>query len=708
MSGGVAEVRERSNIATIDAAPPLDIEFLLKDYLLVVLNFDKDFRVEFSSALLAENEPPTAPYAAGAAFEAIFGVDAPQAAELGRAALAGRGGRMELSFTAPDGPLVLRLSFMPRAAAGRPRGFVVIAESVGSRRAEIARLAALEDRLSAILDNIADGILVIDAGGRIEGLNHAAAQIVGRAIEELKGQRLSDLMSEPYRSAHQSHIQRYLETGVSGILNVGPRRLPLLRSDGCTVPIELSVGEAWIGGQRKFIGLFRDLTRSLRQEESLVGANAELKARIAELEAASVDLEAQKQALERLAAATQTAREAAEEANSAKSRFVATVSHELRTPLNGILAVSDLLGRRNLDGESREMVEIVQRSGRSLLSLLNDILDMAKVEAGLLQVHDRPFRLAELLDDLVGMWLMTAEIRSMRLIATTSGLPEIVSGDPDRLRQILSNLINNALKFTDGEEVALRVEGRRARTGVWRIRFTVADHGPGIPPVLRERIFEPFVQAESGDARRHQGTGLGLAICRELATLMGGHVWAEAHGRRGTAMILELDLPLAEQAPSASEAPSSDAPAPASADLHLLVAEDHPANRQVMGLILEHAGWRCTFAHDGREALDKAVGGGFDAILMDLQMPRMDGLTATRAVRALAGEAGAVPIIGVTASAGAEDVARSREAGMDAVVTKPIDPARLMEVVARCVGPASGRRRKTTRKQGQGKGCANE
>jgi PAS domain S-box-containing protein len=704
MSGGVAELRGRPNIAQVDAAPALDIEFLLREYLLVILNFDKDFRVEFSTALLADDEQPIAPYPPGSAFETIFGADASKAAELGRAALAGGGGRMELTFTAPDGPMVLRLSFMPRAAAGRPRGFVVTAENIGPRRAELGRLAALEDRLSAILDNIADGILVIDAAGRIEGLNQAAAQIVGRSIEDLKGQRLAELMTEPYRSAHQSHIQRYLETGVSGILNVGPRRLPLLNSDGATVPIELSVGEAWIGGQRKFIGLFRDLTHSLRQEESLTGANAELKARVAELEAASVDLEAQKLGLERLASATQKAREAAEEANSAKSRFVATVSHELRTPLNGILAVSDLLGRRNLDVESREMVGIVQRSGRSLLSLLNDILDMAKVEAGLLQVHERPFRLAEVLDQVVEVWRMAAEARSVRLITTSQGLPEVVSGDPERLRQILSNLINNALKFTDGEEVALRVEGKRVGTGVWRVRFTVADHGPGIPPGLRERIFEPFVQAESGDARRHPGTGLGLAICRELATLMGGHVWAEAHGRRGTAMILEVDLPLAELARPPDEAPTADLAAAASADLNLLVAEDHPANRQVMGLILEEAGWRCAFAHDGREALDKAVGGGFDAILMDLQMPRMDGLTAARAVRALAGEAGAVPIIGVTASAAAEDVARSLEAGMDAVVTKPIDPARLIEVVARCVGPAAGRRRRTTKSQRQGKG----
>ncbi|MGZ6011473.1 MAG: ATP-binding protein [Caulobacteraceae bacterium] len=692
----------------IDAAPPLDIEFLIRDYLLVVLNFDQHLRLVFSAASLAGQEAPTAPYAVGSAFETIFGGEAlADAAEQARNALVGRGGQAEMSLAGPQGPVVLRLSFMARAAMGRPRGLVVVAENITARRAELARLAALEDRLRAILDNIADGIVVIDAAGRIEGLNHAAARIAGRSAEALIGLRVSELMGEPYRSAHQSHIQRYLETGESGILNVGPRRLPMLDADGRTVPVELSVGEAWIGGQRKFIGLFRDLTRTLRQEGALLDANAELTARIAELEAASVDLEAQKLGLERLAAATEKAREAAEEANRAKSRFVATVSHELRTPLNGILAVSDMLSRRNLDGETREMAEIIQRSGRSLLALLDDILDMARVEAGLLQVSARPFRPIEVLQGVADIWRVPAQSKSVRLRLDVAELPDQLSGDPDRLRQILSNLINNALKFTDGEEVALTARGEASGPGACRVRFSVTDQGPGIPPAMREKIFEPFVQVENGDARRHQGSGLGLAICRELTTLMGGHVWAEPHGERGTAMNLEIEFPLAE-APGAAAGAAAGPAAPfrLPADIDLLVAEDHPANRQVMALILREAGWGAEFAHDGREALDKAAGGQFDAILMDLQMPRMDGLTATRAIRALAGEAGSIPIIGVTASASAEELDRAREAGMDAVVTKPIDPARLLEVVARCITadrrPTDRRRQAGTRRRRRG------
>jgi PAS domain S-box-containing protein len=695
MSIGAADVLESQDVGGIGAAPSLDIEFLLHDYMLVVLNFDQHLRLEFSAASLVGEQAPAPPYAVGCAFEVVFGGEAlAPAAEMASAALLGDGGQAEISVPTPDGPLVLRLSFMPRAAAGRPRGFVVVAENITARRAELARHAALEDRLRAILDNIADGIVVIDAAGRIEGLNQAAARITGRSVEALTGLRISELMSEPYRSAHQSHIQRYLETGESGILNVGPRRLPMVDADGRTIPIELSVGEAWIGGQRKFIGLFRDLTRSLRQEESLIDANAELKARITELEAASIDLEAQRLALERLAGATQKAREAAEEANRAKSRFVATVSHELRTPLNGILAVSDVLGRRNLDGDVRDMVEIVRRSGRSLLALLDDILDMAKVEAGMLQVSTRPFRPAEVLEGVGDMWRVPAQAKSVRLSLPAADLPVSVCGDPDRLRQILSNLVNNALKFTDGDEIMLTATAEPAGAGAWRIRFRVTDKGPGIPPALREKIFEPFVQAESGDARRHAGSGLGLAICRELATLMGGQVWAEAHGERGTAMNLEIEFPSAEAVEIPGVAGAGRVTPALPTELNLLVAEDHPANRQVMALILKEAGWSFRFAHDGREALEQAIGGGFDAILMDVQMPHMDGLTAARAIRALEGEPGAVPIIGVTASASADELGRSREAGMNDVVTKPIDPARLVEVVARCVGAAVERRTK--------------
>jgi PAS domain S-box-containing protein len=674
--------------ARVGAAIPIDIEFLLRDYLTVILAFDRNLRLEFSTGVLEGDGAAVTPYPGGADFHEIFGGEGCDGALSELAAAAGGGScvHADVALKTPDGSVTLRLTFTPRMADRRPNGLVAVIENVTRQHAELARVSALEDRLRAILDNVADGIVVIDAAGRIEGLNKAAARIAGRAVDELTGARISELMSEPYRSAHQSHIQRYLDSGQSGILNVGPRRLPLQRGDGQIVPIELSVGEAWIGGRRKFIGVVRDLTQSLRQEEALIDANAELKARIAALELAGEDLEAQKLSFERLAAAMQKARETAEQANRAKSRFVATVSHELRTPLNGILAVADMLTRRDLSDETREMAAIIRRSGGALLALLNDILDMAKVEAGVLQVHVRPFEPAAVLRSVADVWQLASQAKGVRLDVAADALPDSVLGDPDRLRQILSNLINNAVKFTDGDRVGLQATGAAISPSARRIRFTVTDDGPGIAPGVRDRMFEPFVQAESGDARRYPGSGLGLAICRELVALMGGRIWIEGHGDRGTAVILEIDFPFASADGASDPAADGSPAAPIPAGLTLLVAEDHPANRRVMGLVLDEVGWRYEFAVNGREAIDLAATGRFDAVLMDVQMPEMDGLTATRAIRGLPGSAAAIPVIGVTASASTQDMTQAREAGMQAVVAKPIDPARLIATIACCLG----------------------
>ena len=673
----------------IGAATPIDIEFLLRDYLVVILAFDRNLRLEFSTGMLEGDGIAVTPYPSGADFYEIFGGESGDGELPKLAAAAGSCLRTELTLKASDGPVTLSLAFTPRLTSGRLSGLVVVIENVTRQRAELARVSALEDRLRAILDNVADGIVVIDTAGRIEGLNQAATEIAGRTTDELTGARISELMSEPYRSAHQSHIQRYLDSGQSGILNVGPRRLPLQRSDGQTVPIELSVGEAWIGGRRKFIGVIRDLTQSLRQEEALIEANAELKAHNAALEQAREELEAQKQSFERLAAATQKARETAEQANRDKSRFVATVSHELRTPLNGILAVADILTRRHLSDETREMAEIIRKSGGVLLALLNDILDMAKVEAGALQVQARPFEPTAVLRGVADMWQLAAQAKGVRLDVAADGLPDAILGDQDRLRQILSNLINNALKFTDGDRVGLEAQGAAVSASTCRIRFMVTDDGPGIAPGMRERMFEPFVQAESDDARRHPGSGLGLAICRELVALMGGRIWIEGYGDRGTAVVLEVDFPLAQATESGDPVETATVAGPIPADLTLLVAEDHPANRRVMSLVLDEVGWRYEFAVNGREAVCLAASGHFDAVLMDLQMPEMDGLSATRAIRGLPGRAAAIPVIGVTASASPQDIAQAREAGMEAVVPKPIDPARLIAAVARCLGQAT-------------------
>ena len=294
------------------------------------------------------------------------------AAPLIEDALAGRPGGLRMEFGEGDARRALKLSFLSRRRADALAGLVLTVEDVTARTAVMARMKALEDRLSAILTCAADAVVVIDTSGMIEDANAAAALLTGWDAEELVGRPVVQLMDEPYRSAHQGRIESYMDTGRSGILNVAPRVLPLLHKSGRTVPIELSVGEAFIAGERKFIGVCRDISARLQKDEALRAANAELRGKIAELERLSASLEAQKRALQELAQENAQARVQAEAANHAKSRFVATMSHELRTPLNGILAVADALSRRDLADADQELVEIIRSSGRGLLSILNE------------------------------------------------------------------------------------------------------------------------------------------------------------------------------------------------------------------------------------------------------------------------------------------------------------------------------------------------
>jgi len=553
-----------------------------------------------------------------------------------------------------------------------------------ARDLTIARLGALEDRLRAILTNAADAIFVIDICGKIESTNPAAERLTGWNDSEMVGLSINLIMDEPYRTTHQGHIERYLKEGRSGILNVGPRMLPLRHKNGGTIPIELSIGEAFIAGERKFIGVSRDISARLQKDEALRATNAELRAKIAELETLSAGLEAQKLALQALTQETQQARKLAESANEAKSRFIATMSHELRTPLNGILTVADALTRRDLGPDELEMAKIIQSSGQGLLSILNEVLDLARIEAGALTIEARPFSPADLVDAVAKVWSFAAKAKGIELHAKAVRRPLAAVGDEQRLRQVLSNLVSNAIKFTDRGAVTVSVRRRGDH-----LRFQVADTGPGIEPAQRERMFEPFVQAQAGADRKHGGSGLGLAICRELVTLMGGRIWAEEADGGGARIVVELPFRAGALEPatgSRSRAAAQAAALTSKDDLGgldplILVAEDHPVNRKVASIVLDEAGVRSEFVEDGEAAIAAVGTGRFDLVLMDVQMPKMSGLAASRAIRRLSGPAAAIPIIAVTANSSPEEIAECRAAGMNDFVSKPIKAEELMRLV---------------------------
>ncbi|MDR3508209.1 MAG: ATP-binding protein [Caulobacteraceae bacterium] len=537
--------------------------------------------------------------------------------------------------------------------------------------------SALEERLSAILDHVADAIIVANDQGVIESINLAAARLFGWDEASLAGQRLDVLMSGRDQAEHAGYLSRYLETGRAGIVNVGPRTLQARRQDGVMIPIELSVGEAWIDGERKFIGACRDISQRIANEEALSQMVA--------------DLRASNEALERERRQSEAWAREAEAANLAKSRFLATMSHEIRTPLNGVIAIADVLASRVSAPEDRELVGIVRESGRTLLGLLNEVLDLAKIEAGALQLDPAPFALGELVTSQAVTWRQAASSKGLDIQVATAMLPALL-GDEGRLRQVISNLISNAIKFTERGSVSIRCETLGIADNLAQVRLVVADTGLGFDSALAERVFEPFVQADSTNTRRHGGTGLGLAICRELVNLMGGDIRAESAPGVGTTVTLRLALPLA---PTEAGRHAADdhrltrltAPQTRSGPL-VLVADDHPLNRRIMGVLLDELGLEHEMVEDGAAAVKAAASGLYDLILMDVQMPVMDGLEATRTIRRLPGAAGKVCVIAVTADAMNDHAAACRDAGMNDFLPKPIQPMQLQALLIKHLSAA--------------------
>lgn len=593
-------------------------------------------------------------------------------------ALEGRAGRAILAAEA--GAIEMTLAATPRVdLAG---GFAAAITLSSAPALAPAHGCDAQDRLNAILDNAADAILVINTEGIIENANRATAALSEWPAEMLIGQPLTLLMG-PNDQDHQARVSQYLLTGKSGILNVGPRPLTMITRSGVAVPIELSVGEARVGGAVKFVGICRDIRERLQVEAALRVANDRLHGQVDELRALGRDLEERKRTLQTLTSEAQAALRVAEHANQAKSRFIATMSHELRTPLNGVLAIAEALSKRALPADALELTELIKSSGEGLLSILNEVLDLATVEAGALALDVAAISPGEAVSAVADVWRFAAETKGLTLTLEMANLPSFVVADAKRLRQILSNLVSNAIKFTDRGTVHLSAIGGPE---AGRLMFSIIDSGPGIKPHQRETLFEPFVQADAGATRRHGGTGLGLTICRELITLMGGRIWAEAAPTGGTAMVVDVTLPLASAPEILSAGPDTietSPPIAANFDPLILVAEDHPLNRRVIAILLDEAGLRYEFAEDGEAAVEAAASGRFDLILMDVHMPRLDGLAATQRIRAFANGRGSIPIVAVTANAAPEEIAACRAAGMDDFVGKPISAEALFAAIAR-------------------------
>ena len=522
-----------------------------------------------------------------------------------------------------------------------------------------ASLEAHQIRLRSIIETAVDSIIVIDTRGVIESVNPAVTTLFGYPPEELLGQNVSILMPLPYSREHDGYLRSYLTSGMKKIIGVG-REVTAQRKDGSMFPIELSVTEMDLQGTRKFTGTVRDITDRKRAEDSLAQAAQNLEWKNWELA---------------------DARDQALEAVRAKSEFLATMSHEIRTPMNGVIGMTGLLLETTLSEEQREYAEVVRRSGEHLLDVINDILDFSKFEAGKASLELIDFDVRATAEDAVGLVAERAYAKGLELACLVqASVPTTLTSDPGRIRQILVNLIGNAIKFTDQGEVVVTInlahtpEDDTSKEAL--VRFEVADTGIGLTPEQSAKLFRPFTQADSSTTRKFGGTGLGLAICKQLAEAMGGQIGVISSPGQGSTFWFTARCGVQPE----QRNPSPPLPT-ALQRSRILIVDDHAVNRRVLEYQLRDMALIHESAKDGFEALDlmrAAVKNGapFDLAILDMQMPGMDGLELARRITADPSLRSTRMIL-LTSLGRRGDGKAAQEAGIAAYLTKPIRPSQL-------------------------------
>jgi len=361
------------------------------------------------------------------------------------------------------------------------------------------------------------------------------------------------------------------------------------------------------------------------------------------------------------------------------------MSHEIRTPMNGVLSMASILAKADIPEENKRQAEVIRKSGEAMMVILNDVLDLSKIEAGKLELEERAFSPRELVEDVGMLWRDTIQQKGIRFsLEIQDPVPAMVIGDETRLRQVLTNLVSNALKFTQEGTITIAMKNV-GTTSEPTLTFSVSDTGIGITKAQQSRLFEAFNQANSSIARRFGGTGLGLAISDKIVRLMGGQFEITSKPAHGSTFSFTVKVQPATQAapvpPPSSTSKSNDEPSPAQAKRTILIAEDNEINQSVLKAFLSRLPVALTFVDNGAKAVELAKAQAFDIILMDVQMPILDGVGATKKIRASDGPCRHTPIIALTANAMPGDKQRYLDLGMTGYVSKPIDPAALYEAI---------------------------